>query len=147
MRLQVVITARALSVVLPLLLLLLHSTGASTSPTSSDGNVTRANLNTTTSGATSVTSSSSTSEVAAPRGNSSIGQSSAGNGTSAPSGNCEDCCSGEGDCSAVFRLTPGTCCGVIGGKPYCCPTASSSYGAAVRQCCSFFLGWFILRTL
>lgn len=42
---------------------------------------------------------------------------------------CAACC-GDGDCWTAFRGTPGTCCGVIAGKPYCCPTVSSSFGAA-----------------
>ena len=50
------------------------------------------------------------------------------NATSTATG-CEACCGG-GDCAAAFRGTPGTCCGVLGGRPFCCPTAASTYGAA-----------------
>jgi hypothetical protein len=57
-----------------------------------------------------------------------VAQAPARNGTSAATG-CEACCGG-GDCAAAFRGTPGTCCGVLGGRPFCCPTAASTYGAA-----------------
>ena len=40
---------------------------------------------------------------------------------------CEACCGG-GSCSSAFRGTPGTCCGVVDGRSFCCPTAASSFG-------------------
>ena len=40
---------------------------------------------------------------------------------------CEACCGG-GSCSSAYRGTPGTCCGVVDGRSFCCPTAASSFG-------------------
>ena len=31
---------------------------------------------------------------------------------------------------AAFRGAPGTCCGIVAGTPFCCPTSRSSYGSA-----------------
>lgn len=46
-----------------------------------------------------------------------------------PTSPCEACCGG-GSCDAAFRGTPGTCCGIVAGTPFCCPTSRSSYGSA-----------------
>lgn len=43
---------------------------------------------------------------------------------------CGECCSPGGSCQAAFKNTPGLCCGVLAQRPFCCPTAASSFGAA-----------------
>lgn len=42
---------------------------------------------------------------------------------------CETCCGG-GSCDAAFKGTPGTCCGVVLGKSFCCPSSASTFGDA-----------------
>jgi hypothetical protein len=104
-------------------LLLLHAicTAHAAPATSPDGNVTNSSAN-----ASSVSSTSSTSEKEGA-----LQQAAEADAANLTTG-CDACCGGGGDCSAAFRGTPGTCCGVIGSKPFCCPTTSSSFGAAVR---------------
>jgi len=42
---------------------------------------------------------------------------------------CETCCGG-GTCDSAFKNTPGTCCGVLNDKSFCCPTSNSTFGDA-----------------
>ena len=38
---------------------------------------------------------------------------------------CQRCCAPGGDCSKAFKGAPGTCCGVLNGLAYCCPSYAS----------------------
>ena len=50
-----------------------------------------------------------------------------GNTTRTP---CGSCCAPGGVCTSAFKGEPGVCCGVLSARPFCCPAAGSSFGAA-----------------